>query len=277
MSRGLTKAFTVGLSRGGLELAQTLRTPREAFSLLSTPLMFVVLSLAIEKDIAGSDVPMSHLLMAGGITTMLVQTGLMTLPQVLATEREDGTLLRLKTVPGGITSYLVGKTVVVLVTALGGALLTLLAGALFAGTDLPRDAAHWLTLTWVLLLGLVAVVPLGAAIGALLPNPREALGFTMIPIFFLMGCSGLFFPVTTLPDGARAVVEVFPVKWIAQGVRSALLPDSALAAETGQSWQHAEILMIVGAWAVVGFLLAPRLLRRMTRRESGSRLKKAEA
>jgi ABC-2 type transport system permease protein len=253
-----------------------LRTPREIFSLLSTPALFVVLSVTTDRDIAGSAVPMAHLLMAGGIAMMIAQSTLMTLPQALATEREDGTLLRLKTVPGGMTAFLVGKTVVVLVTALGGALVTLVLGALVAGTDLPPDPGHWLTLGWVLLLGLLALVPLGAMIGALLPNPREALGFTLIPVFALIGTSGLFFPVSSLPVAVQNVVEIFPVKWLAQGVRSALLPDAALAAEPAQSWQHMETFAVLGAWAVVGFVLAPRLLRNMTRRESGSRPMKTE-
>jgi ABC-2 type transport system permease protein len=66
------------------------------------------------------------------------------------------------------------------------------------------------------------------------------------------------------------------MKWIAQGVRSALLPDAALAAETGGSWQHLWTLGVVGAWALVGFALVPRLMRRTVRQQSGSRPKRSE-
>ncbi|MGC5015844.1 hypothetical protein ACLQ2R_34210 [Streptosporangium sp. DT93] len=54
------------------------------------------------------------------------------------------------------------------------------------------------------------------------------------------------------------------------GMRSALLPDAAVAVEIGESWRHLETAGVLGAWAVLGLLLAPVLLRRMVRGESGS-------
>ena len=53
-------------------------------------------------------------------------------------------------------------------------------------------------------------------------------------------------------------------------MRSALLPDELAAVEIGHSWRHLETLGVLGAWAVVGLVLAPIVLRRMARRESGS-------
>jgi ABC-2 type transport system permease protein len=63
---------------------------------------------------------------------------------------------------------------------------------------------------------------------------------------------------------------VFPVHWLGLGMRSALLPDALAAAELGASWRHVETAAVLGAWAVLGLLLAPVVLRRMARRESGS-------
>ncbi|MCX4666006.1 ABC transporter permease [Streptomyces sp. NBC_01381] len=273
----MTRALTAGFDRGVLELRQLLRSPREVFTQLSTPLMFIVLGSVLDGDIPGSTVPMAELMVAGGVATMVIQAGLLTLTQALAVEREDGTLLRVKTLPGGIRAYLIAKTFVMVVTALGGAALMLLGGAVVLGSSLPSDATRWLTLVSVLVLGLVAVAPIGAIIGSLLPNSREALGTVMIPLFALMMFSGIYFPVTVLPELAQNVVEAFPLKWIAQGVRAALLPDSALTAETTNSWELGKVHLVVGVWAVVGFLFAPRVLHRMTRRESGSRLKKSES
>ncbi|MFJ9572247.1 MULTISPECIES: ABC transporter permease [Streptomyces] len=272
----LPRVFTAGVRRGRIEIGQAFGRPRELFSFLSTPALFVVLALFVDRDIPGSSVPMADLMVAGGVSTMVIQTALLTLPQVLATDREDGTLLRLKAVPGGIPAYLVAKTLVVAATALLGAALTLAAGALVVGSGLPVDAAHWLTLAWVLLLGLVGLAPLGAAIGVLLPNARQALGLAMLPILFLMIASGLYFPVTVMPELLQNIVQVFPMKWIAQGTRSALLPDAALSAETQGSWQHLRTLGVVGLWALVGYLLVPGLIRRTTRRQSGSRPRRSE-
>ncbi|MBT3164284.1 ABC transporter permease [Streptomyces sp. Vc74B-19] len=273
----LRRVLAVGVRRGLLEMRQMLRTPREAFGLLSTPLLFVVLSTLLDGDIPGSDVPMAELLVAGGVTTMVVQAGLLSLTQTLAVEREDGTLLRMRAVPHGIPVYLVAKTVVVAVTAVGGGALTLAAGVLVVGSSAPADARHWLILLSVPAVGLLALVPFGAVLGAVLPNAREALGFLMIPMLALMVFSGIYFPVTALPGAVQDAVQAFPLKWTAQGVRAALLPDSALSAETSATWELSKVYAINGAWALMGFLVAPRVLRRMTRRATGTRPQRTEA
>ncbi|WP_417198970.1 hypothetical protein [Streptomyces stelliscabiei] len=39
------------------------------------------------------------------------------------------------------------------------------------------------------------------------------------------------FPITSLPVPVQQVAAVFPLKWMAQGLRSALLPDAARSAD----------------------------------------------
>jgi ABC-2 type transport system permease protein len=55
-------------------------------------------------------------------------------------------------------------------------------------------------------------------------------------------------------------------------MRSALLPDSAVGVELGGSWRQLETIGVLGAWAVLGLIVAPVVLRRMARRESGARV-----
>lgn len=267
------RVIAVGLSRGAIEARHLFRNPRELGSQILGPvIVLVVCARLFDGDVEGTGVPVSHLLVAGFISMAVFQSGLIALPQILVTEREEGTLLRLRATPGGLPAYLVSKIVVIAGMASASAILMLLAGALLAGSPLPPTVGDWLTLAWVLSLGFVTVALLGACIGALLPNPREALLFIMVPAAALLIVSGIFFPVTTLPAALQSIGEVFPLKWMAQGVRSAMLPDSLLAAETQGSWQHLQTLGMLSLWCVAGAVLAPRLLRRMTARESGSRL-----
>ena len=51
-----------------------------------------------------------------------------------------------------------------------------------------------------------------------------------------------------------------------------MLPAEMVAAEIGESWRTVEMFAVLGVWAVIGLLLAPILLRRMARRQSGSAL-----
>ena len=61
-----------------------------------------------------------------------------------------------------------------------------------------------------------------------------------------------------------------PIYWLGLGMRSALLPEQAVGVEIGDSWRHLETIGVLGVWAVLGLLVAPVVLRRMARRESGS-------
>lgn len=268
----LRRALAAGVNRGGIEVRQILRSGRDWSSHLSLPVVFLVFAAFKKSSIPHTSIPFSGLLVAGGIAALISLTGLTTLAQILATEREDGTLLRLRGTPGGMVGYLIAKICVVAAVAVGGIVIMLFGGALLLGSPLPHSLGQWATLLWVSALGLTALTCFGAAIGAVLPNPREALALVMLPIYVLVTISGVLFPVSVMPSALQDVAQIFPVKWIAQGIRSALLPDDALAAETGHSWQHLQTFGVLGAWCVLGFLLAPRVLLRMARRESGSRL-----
>ncbi|NYI05854.1 ABC transporter permease [Allostreptomyces psammosilenae] len=268
------RLLAAGLRRGRIELWQLLRDPQQLWGQLVANvvvLVGVVLWLP-DGEIGDTGVSQSGLYVAGVVSFSVFQVGMLSLPQFLATEREDGTLLRLRGTPGGIPGYLVARVVVTAGLAVLNTVILLPLGALLADTPLPPTPMDWLTLVWVLALGLAATTLLGAAIGAVLPNPRGALALVALPVMGLMFVSGVFFPVGELPRPLQLVAEFFPLKWMAQGVRSALLPDGMLAAETSGSWQHGTTLAVLAAWTLAGALLAPRLLRRMTRRESGSRL-----
>ena len=195
--------------------------------------------------------------------------GLATLGGLLTVEREDGTLLRAKAIPNGMTGYLVGKVVTVSGTILISVAATLISGMfLFSGLAVG-NAAAWLTLVWVLLLGLVATLPIGAVLGSLFPSARSA-GLLTLAIGGLVAISGIFYPITHLPQWLQWIGQVFPLYWLGLGMRSALLPASLAAVEIGHSWRHLATFGVLSAWAVVGLLVAPVLLRRMARHESGS-------
>jgi ABC-2 type transport system permease protein len=51
-----------------------------------------------------------------------------------------------------------------------------------------------------------------------------------------------------------------------------MLPGYAAAVELGQSWRHLETVGVLGIWAIAGLVVAPIVLRRMARGESGSKV-----
>ncbi|HEY1626748.1 MAG TPA: ABC transporter permease [Streptosporangiaceae bacterium] len=263
-------AVRAGLSRGWIEYRQSLTTPSDLFTILLVTGGFLAAMILTRN----THVPGTHFSLG---TTMLVSVlglnigvnGLATMGGLLAAEREDGTLLRAKAIPNGMLGYLLGKVVNVsgqMVLAVGT---TLIAGTLlFGGLAIGRPGA-WLTLIWVLVLGLLATLPLGAVLGSLFPSARSA-GLMTLVLGGLAAISGIFYPITHLPAFLQWIGQVFPMYWLALGMRSALLPNAMAAVEIGHSWRHLATFGVLSAWAAAGLVLAPVVLRRMARRESGS-------
>jgi ABC-2 type transport system permease protein len=263
-------ALRSGLARGWIEFKQTWTNVDDVVG----QLVFVVLFLGTlffmrNATLPGTSFSLGAATVPGVLGAGIVFNGLTAAAGYLAVDREDGTLLRAKATPNGMVGYLVGKT-----TALSLAQLTsiiaVLVPCLFAFPVLAPDGVwSYLHLVGVLVLGMVATMPIGAALGALATSPR-AIGLITLPVMGMGAISGIFYPITALPGWLQDVGQVFPMYWLGLGMRSALLPDSALAVEIGQSWRPVATLAVLLAWAVAGFALAPVLLRRMARREAGS-------
>jgi len=263
-------AARAGLARGWIEFRQTLTTPADLMTIAIVTGGLLVAMIWTR----GTSVPGTHFSLG---TTMLVSVlglnigvnGLATMGGLLAAEREDGTLLRAKAIPNGMLGYLIGKVVGVSGQMIFAVATTLITGIiLFSGLSVA-SAGAWLTLAWVVVLGLLATLPLGAVLGSLFPSARSA-GLMTLLLAAIAAISGIFYPITHLPVFLRWTGQVFPMYWLGLGMRSALLPNALAAVEIGHSWRHLATFGVLSAWAVAGLVLAPLVLRRMARRESGS-------
>lgn len=259
-------AMRAGVARGRAEIRQTLTNSQDLWNYLFPTLIFLVVMFFMrDAAVPGTNFSLGSRTLPSIIGMGIAFGGLVTLMMSLAVEREDGTLLRAKAIPNGMLGYLVGK----IVTVSGMTVVSqtfVLIPSLFM---LDGISINWFTLVWVIALGLVATLPLGAVAGSLFSNPRNS-GLIMLPVMGLVAVSGIFYPISAMPDWVQGVAQVFPIYWLGLGMRSAMLPDGLSAVEIGESWRHLETLGVLGAWAVAGLLVAPMVLRRMARRESGS-------
>ena len=263
-------AARAGLTRGWIELRQTFTTPQDLWNYLFPNLIFLTVMIFMRgSTVPGTDFSLGTRTLPSVLGAGIAFGGLVTLTMALTIEREDGTLLRAKAIPHGMVGYLVGKVVQVSGMSLVGAAILLVPGLFLVDGLVTGSAGAWLTLAWVVLLGLVATLPLGAIFGSLFSNPRN-LGLVMMPVMGLVATSGIFYPITSFPTWLQWIAQAFPIYWLGLGMRSALLPGELAAVEIGGSWRHLETFGILGAWAVVGLIIAPIVLRRMARRESGS-------
>lgn len=263
-------ALQAGIRRGGIELRQTFTNLQDLWNYLFLPALFLIVMYFLRGNtVPGTSFSLSATTIPSVLGMQIVFAGLIMVATILFMEREDGTLLRAKATPNGMLGYLVGKIVQITGMSLVSLVTILIPGALlFGGLSLGSPGA-WFTLTWVLTLGLVATMPMGAVLGSLFSNP-SSLGFVFVPMMGLIAISGIFYPITAFPAWVQWIAQAFPIYWTGLGMRSAFLPGSLASVEIGGSWRHLETVGVLGAWAVAGLLLAPVVLRRMARRESGA-------
>jgi ABC-2 type transport system permease protein len=270
-------AVRAGLSRGWIETRQNLTEAAFVIGHLIPPLAYVGVLLFMRRmargqTVPGTDVALVTMVLPSLLGLTIVYGGLSGPPPSITADREDGTLLRAKATPNGMLGYLVGKIVMFAATTLLAVIAIVVPGSLIVD-DLVLDARAWLLLALLFVVGMVATVPLGVALGSLMKSSLQAM---LVPLVctLLMSASGIFYPVTALPTWLQWMAQVFPIYWLGLGARSAMLPSHMAVAEIGQSWRTVEMFAVLGVWAVLGFLLAPILLRRMARRQSGSAVAK---
>ena len=263
-------AGRAGLSRGWIELKQTLTTPGDLITfLIMTGGFLAAMIWTRHTHVPGTRFSLGTAMLVSVLGLDVGVYGIVAMGDLLVIEREDGTLLRAKAIPNGMLGYLVGKVVNVSGQIAFAVAITLLTGAFLLTGLAIGSPGRWLTLAWVLLLGLLAMLPLGAVLGSLFPSQRST-GLIVLMLAGLAAISGIFYPITHLPVFLQWTGQVFPMYWLALGMRSALLPNAMAAVEIGRSWRHLATFGVLSVWAVAGLVLAPVVLRRMARRESGS-------
>jgi ABC-2 type transport system permease protein len=193
----------------------------------------------------------------------------------LAMQREDGTLLRLKAIPNGLSGYVVGQLVLPGLGVFITVALIVVPSVILFDDVMNNGATGWAFLVGFTILGLLATLPIGIVIGALVPSTQKVGTWGMMPIMILAGISGIFYPIQALWGWVQVVAQFFPMYWMGLGLRSAFLPDEAAALEITESWRTLETVLVLGGWAAVGIAVTPMVLRRMARRTSGSQVEAA--
>jgi ABC-2 type transport system permease protein len=202
----------------------------------------------------------------GLVATGILLSGTQALGVDIAGERSDGTLKRLGGTPLPVMSYFLGKIGMVLVTTLVQTAILLAVASLLFGVTLPTDPSRWGTFAGVFLLGIATSSVLGIAISALPREGRRATA-TIVPIVLVLQfISGVYLPFMQLPTWLQDVASVFPLRWMASGMRSVFLPGAFEAGEPGGSWNLGLGALVLAGWLVLG-LVACRLTFRWNRED----------
>jgi ABC-2 type transport system permease protein len=259
---------SVGLSRARLEITSFFREKDALIWTLLYPIILLAIFGSVFNEEIAPGVSFSQYFLAGMIATGLMLVSFQQLAISIAMERDDGTLKRLEGTPMPRASYFVGKVGMVLLTGTLQIALLLAVGAAFFDLELPSEAERWGTFAWVSVLGITAGTLLGIAYSSLPRSGKSAAAVVTPPLLILQFISGVFFVFTDLPTWMQNLASLFPLKWMAQGMRSVFLPEEFASAEAAGSWQLGLVALVLVAWTVGGLVLTLTTFR-WRRRDDG--------
>lgn len=256
----LPGVLRTSLARTRIELRDYSRS-RDAviFNVLFPVLFLFIFGSVFTGDVAPG-VPFVQYFTAGMAASGVLLVSFQALAINIAVERDTGTLRRLEGTPMPRSAYFLGKVGLVVATGVVQLVVLLACARLFFDVPLP-DGAGWGTFAWVAVLGIAAGSLLGIAYSSVPSSGRSAQAVVAPVVLVLQFVSGVFFAFPTLPGWMQDVAGVFPLKWLAQGFRSAILPDRMGAAEVGGSWQHGQTALWLAGWTVAGLVLCVTTFR----------------
>ncbi|MCB1281154.1 MAG: ABC transporter permease [Salinibacterium sp.] len=265
----LGRAIRLGISRIGYELKVYARQGDSVFFTFLFPILMLSIfavafsgmgNLGAAPDGTGG-ISWAAYYLPGMIAAGMLLSGVQNLGVDIATEKGDGTLKRLGGSPLPVISYFIGKIGMVFLSAIVQAGLILLVARVGFNVELPTDPDKWLLFAWVFLLGVITSCVLGIALSAL-PRSGKSATAVVIPIVLLLQfISGVYLQFTMLPEWLQNFASVFPLKWMAQGMRAVFLPESFATLEQGGTWNLPWVAIIMGVWFVVGLLLTRMTFR----------------
>ena len=258
----LPSPLRIGLSRVVPELKMFYRRPEQLALTFSMPAVICILLGSIfSTKLPHSDTSTGALIAASMLAYGILSTSFINLGISIAADRDTGALRRLRGTPTTATSYFIGKILLVAIASVAEAIVLVSVGVLFFELRVPTTFFGWFTLTWVFLLGIVSCSLLGIFISNLASNAVSAAVVTNGPAVGLQFVSGTYVPLIALPTWMLTLGSVFPVKWMAQGFRSVLLPPKMVAFEPAGSWEHWHIFFVLTAWSVGGLVACLAVFR----------------
>ena len=271
----LPGTLRLGTARARIELLTFFRERDAVIFIFAYP----VIMLAIFATVFGEDrqggaaegpggIPFAQYFLPGMVATGIMLTSFQSLAISIAVQRDEGALKRLRATPMPAVAFFLGKIGQVLLVSVVQVALLLAVGALVFDIDLPTSASAWSVFAWVFLLGTATGAVCGVAFSVLPRTGKSASAVVTPVVLVLQFVSGVFFVFTDLPTWMQRVAEVFPLKWMAQGMRSVFLPPEASDWEASGSWQHGTTALVLTAWLVLGLVVGVRTFR-WRRRDDG--------
>ena len=254
--KNLLETLRIGLLRSQIELKQFMRQRESVVFTLFFPVILLFIFGTVFKDSIAPGVTFSQYFVAGMIASGLVNTGFQQLAITIPMERDDGTLKRLRGTPMSVSSYFIGKALLVTFLMIIQTAMLLFFGFVVFDLNLPSDLMLWWNFTWLVLLGSACSTILGIAFSVVPKSGRSASAVVSPIVIILQFFSGVFFVFTSLPSFMQQLAAIFPLKWLTQGMRSVFLPEEFATQEVAGSWELGKTAIVLSIWLILGLLFA---------------------
>lgn len=131
-------------------------------------------------------------------------------------EREDGSLVRMKLIPGNYLSILSGKLLFFVGICVVQFYLMIAIGIYgMPLLDLPAlqlGVNHWAGFITAVSIGITATA-YGILVGTLFKTPNQALNFGAISIVILSAIGGIWIPLEIMPENIQMIGRLSPLSW----------------------------------------------------------------
>lgn len=170
----------------------------------------------------------------------------------IAGERQDGTIARILMTPISREAVILGKTIHQLILQLARAVILIMGAILIFGVTMNGS---WLLVALVLIIFTLGSVGLGIAMSAIADDMTSFQQLSMLFTLPAMFTTGVFFPLSSVPDWMRWIAYLIPLTYANDAMRTIMVKGQGLSAISHD-------LMILSIYAVVIFAIGVRLFRR---------------
>lgn len=197
-----------------LEIKIFVREPLGLVGTVGIPvLIFVLLSRLVGPRAHGAPPGVPRFVSADlpiFVSLLIATSAVLSLVTIVAIYREGGILKRLRATPLRPHTILVAHVLVKLLFTAVTLLLMVLAGRRYfpVGPDVPL-----FSFTAALLVSTLSVLSLGFLVASLVPTARFAQPIGSLILYPMLGLSGLFFSVESLPPVLQAVARALPLTY----------------------------------------------------------------
>lgn len=210
---------------------------------------------AAEDDNAERDFDYTPFVVTGVVVMAIMQSGVFSVAFIFVRLRSQGVLRRFKASPAGPMHFLIAMIITrMVVVALQTYVMLLLATAILDVDVGPGRPLSWIELGIIAIFASWVFIALGLIISNVAKTENSAAplatGITL-PMMFL---SGVFFPLSVLPDWLSTVTQYLPLTFLADAFRPVVILGEPL-------WSQGSELLGLAVWAAVIFAVAVRVFR----------------